>query len=82
MGLVGAWLDRDYRISRIDSQVEQQLSEIAEYRLVFFYFGILQSNLCVWYCIILFIFRLSGIAEYRERLLAFGLNIEDVNVVW
>jgi len=32
VGIVGGWLDRDLRISRIDSRVEQQISEIAQYR--------------------------------------------------
>lgn len=33
VGVVGVWLDRDYRKSRIDSHVRQQMEELDDYRL-------------------------------------------------
>lgn len=41
VGVVGVWLDRDYRKSRIDSHVRQQIEELDDYRLRF------EAVLCV-----------------------------------
>ena len=32
VGVVGVWLDRDYRKSRIDSRVEKQMAEMDDHR--------------------------------------------------
>lgn len=67
VGVVGVWLDRDYRKSRIDSHVRQQMEELDDYRPYFTYWVTFVQVVIFIFTVIVYSFASVGFENERVQ---------------